>query len=104
MERTAVRASPVLFAATWYTTVPAPVPEAPLTIVSQLSLLVAFQAQAVDVFTLTLPVPPFASNDRLDSESKKVQTCPGEPVVVLDTETQGGADPSPIRRHGATST
>jgi hypothetical protein len=31
--------------------------------VSQLALLVAFHAQALDVFTLTFPVPPVASND-----------------------------------------
>jgi hypothetical protein len=44
-------------------TTPAPVPEAPLTTVSQLSLLVALHAQSLDVFTLTLPVPPVALKD-----------------------------------------
>jgi hypothetical protein len=44
-------------------TTPAPVPEAPLTTVSQLSLLVAVHAQPLDVVTVTSPVPPVAVND-----------------------------------------
>jgi hypothetical protein len=60
MDRDAVRACPVALAATWYPTTPLPVPEAPLITVSQLALLVALHAQALDVFTLTFPVPPVA--------------------------------------------
>ena len=63
MDREAARISPVVLGATWNTTTPAPVPEAPLTTVSQLSLLVALHAQPLDVFTLTFPVPPVAVND-----------------------------------------
>jgi hypothetical protein len=63
MVRDAVRACPVRFAATWNTTAPVPVPEAPLTTVSQLSLLVAVHAQPLDVVTVTFPVPPAALND-----------------------------------------
>jgi hypothetical protein len=63
MDRDAVRACPVVLAATWNTTTPVPVPEAPLTTVSQFSLLVAVHAQPLDVFTLTFPVPPTALND-----------------------------------------
>jgi hypothetical protein len=62
MERDAVRACPVVLAATRYTTTPLPVPEAPLTTVSQLSLLVALHAQPLEVFTLTLPVSAVALN------------------------------------------
>ena len=103
MDTDAVRACPVVLAATWNTTTPVPVPEAPLTMVSQLALLVALHAQALDVFTLTFPVPPVASNDRSDPESEKVHTgC--EPVVAPETETQGGADAPPIWTHGAIST
>ena len=63
MDRDAVRACPVVFAATWKTTTPLAVPEAPLATVSQLALLVARHAQPLDVFTLTFPVPPIAPND-----------------------------------------
>ena len=63
MVRDAARASPLVLAATRNMTTPAPVPEDPLTTVSQLSLLVAFQVQPVDVVTVTFPVPPGASND-----------------------------------------
>ena len=63
MDSDAARANPLVLAATRYMTTPAPVPEAPLTTVSQLSLLVAFQVQPVDVVTVTFPVPPIASND-----------------------------------------
>jgi len=50
MDRDAARGCPVILAATRYTTTPVPVPEAPLTTVSQLSLLVALHAQPLDVF------------------------------------------------------
>ena len=63
MDRDAARASPLVFAATRNMTTPAPVPDAPLTTVSQLSLLVAVHAQPLDVVTLTFPVPPGALND-----------------------------------------
>jgi hypothetical protein len=63
MDRVAVRACPVVLGATWNTTTPEPVPEAPLTTVSQLSLLVALHVQPFNVFTLTFPVPPVALND-----------------------------------------
>jgi hypothetical protein len=63
MDRDAVRACPVVLGATWYTTTPVPVPEAPLTMVSQLALLVALHAQPLDVVTVTFPVPPVAVND-----------------------------------------
>jgi hypothetical protein len=53
----------VVLGATWNTTTPAPVPEAPLTTVSQLSLLVTFQLQPLDVVTVTFPVPPTTLND-----------------------------------------
>src|SRR4029453_13775398 len=114
MDRDAARARPVVLASTRNMTTPAPVPEAPLTTVSQLSLLVALHAQPLDVVTVTFPVPPAAANDWPDSESEKVHDCACEPVVPLDTETlalvtetQGGTDPASIRAaatHGATST
>ena len=63
MDRDAARAWPVVLAATRIMTTPGPVPEAPLTTVSQLSLLVALHAQPLAVFTLTFPVPPVALND-----------------------------------------
>jgi hypothetical protein len=63
MDRDALRACPVVLAATWYTTTPVPIPEPPLTTVSQLSLLVALHAQSLGVFTLTFPVPPVALKD-----------------------------------------
>jgi hypothetical protein len=63
MDREAARISPVVLGATWNTTTPAPVPEAPLTTVSQLSLLVTFQLQPLDVVTVTFPVPPTTLND-----------------------------------------
>jgi hypothetical protein len=63
MDRDALRACPVVLTATRYMTTPVPVPEPPLTTVSQLSLLVALHAQSLDVFTLTLPVPPVALKD-----------------------------------------
>jgi len=63
IDRDAVRACPVVFGATWNTTAPVPVPEAPLVTVSQLALLVALHSQPLDVFTLMVPVPPVASND-----------------------------------------
>jgi hypothetical protein len=63
MVRDAVRACPVIFAATWNTTAPVPVPEAPLTTVRKLSLLVAVHAHPLDVFTVTFPLPPAALND-----------------------------------------
>jgi len=63
MDSDAVRACPVVLAATRNTTTPVPVPDAPLTTVSQLSLLVALRAQPLDVLTFTLPVPPVALND-----------------------------------------
>jgi len=52
MDRDAVRACPVVLAATWNATTPVPVPEAPLTTVSQLSLLVALHVQPLDVVTV----------------------------------------------------
>ncbi|HEU5256824.1 MAG TPA: hypothetical protein VFU28_12585 [Vicinamibacterales bacterium] len=63
MDRDAARASPVVLGATRNATTPAPVPEDPLTTVSQLSLLVALHAQSLDVVTVTFPVPPVAVND-----------------------------------------
>jgi len=63
IDSDAVRACPVILAATRNTTTPVPVPEAPLTTMSQLSLLVALHAQPLDVFTFTFPVPPVALND-----------------------------------------
>src|SRR5262247_3007590 len=108
MDRDAARASPLVFAATRNMTTPAPVPEAPLTMVSQLSLLVALHAQPLDVFTVTFPVPPVASNDGPDPESEMAHPSPWGTVGTLDTETQGGADPppirAPIRTQGVTST
>src|SRR5262245_5413650 len=106
MNKDAVRACPVVFAATWNTTVPVPVPEAPLVMVRKLALLVAVHAQSLDVVTVTLPVPPVASNDRSVPESENVQPWTTVPVIVGETETQGGADPvtRPTRTHGATST
>jgi hypothetical protein len=63
MDRDAVRGSPVTLVATLNSTTPLPVPEAPLTTMSQVSLLVALHMQPLDVVTLTLPVPPVASKD-----------------------------------------
>ena len=63
MDRDAARAKPLVLAATRNMTTPAPVPEAPLITVSQLSLLVALHVQPLDVVTVTFPVPPVASND-----------------------------------------
>jgi len=63
MDKDALRACLVLLAATSYTTTPVPVPEPPLTTVSQLSLLVALHTQSLDAFTLTFPVPPVALKD-----------------------------------------
>jgi len=99
----ALRACPVVFGATWNTTTPLPIPEAPLTRVSQFALLPALHAQALVVFTVKFPVPPVALNDRSDPERENVHGC-CEPVVAPETETQGGADPPPMRTHGATST
>jgi hypothetical protein len=53
----------VAFGATWNVTTPLPVPEVPLTIVSQVSLLVALHVQPLEVFTFTVPVPPIELND-----------------------------------------
>ena len=63
IDRDAARACPVVFGATRYATTPVSVPEAPLTTVSQLSLLVALHAQPLDVVTVTFPVPPIPPND-----------------------------------------
>ena len=62
MERDVVRACPVVFGATSNVTTPVPVPEAPLTTMTQLTLLAALHAQPLDVFTVTLPVPPVVLN------------------------------------------
>ena len=63
MDSDAVRACPVVLGATWKATTPVPVPEAPLTTVTQLALLVALHAQPLDVFTVTFSVPPVVLND-----------------------------------------
>jgi len=64
VDRVAVRGSPVTFVATLNSTTPLPVPEVPLTMMSQVSLLVAVHMQPLfDVVTLTFPVPPVASKD-----------------------------------------
>jgi hypothetical protein len=63
MDRDAVRACPVVLGATWKTITPVPVPEAPLTTMTQLALLAALHGQPLDVLTVTLPVPPVVLND-----------------------------------------
>ena len=63
MDRDAVRACPVVLGATWKTTTPVPVPEAPLIRMTQLALVVVLHWQPLDVFTVTLPVPPVVLND-----------------------------------------
>ena len=63
MDRDAARASPVVLGATSKATTPVPVPEVPLTTMTQLALLVTLHAQPLDVFTVTLPVPPVVLND-----------------------------------------
>jgi len=63
MDRDAVRACPVVLGATWKTITPVPVPEAPLITMTQLALLVALHGQPLDVFTVTLPVPPVVLNN-----------------------------------------
>lgn len=63
MDREALRACPVALGATWKTTTPVPVWEAPLTTTTQFALLVALHAQPFDVFTVTFPVPPVVLND-----------------------------------------
>src|SRR5215468_2561818 len=98
MDRDALRACPVVLAATWNTTAPVPVPEAPLTTMTQFALLVALHAQPFDVLTVTVPVPPVVLIDSFDCERENVHACAGEPVVVappvvLDTETHGDASP-----------
>ena len=52
-----MRAAP-LFAATLYATEPLPLPEEPLVMVMNETLLPAVQAQPAGAVTLTLPAPP----------------------------------------------
>ena len=62
MASVAVRDAP-LFAATVKFTVPLPLPDAPLVIVTNVALLVAVHEQPVPAVTGTEPVPPAAAND-----------------------------------------
>lgn len=85
---------------------PLPVPEAPLTTLIQVTLLVAVHEQSLEACTDTFPVPPAASNDWLEGDSEKLQAGELElPELVLATETQiSPVDVPPMRTHGATST
>jgi len=62
MVSVAVRDAPV-FAATVKLTVPLPLPDPPLVIVTNVALLVAVHVQPVPAVTGTEPVPPAAAND-----------------------------------------
>ncbi len=53
---------PPVFGLTRTTTVPGPVPEAPLTMLIQASLTVAVQLHALAVLTATVTVPPAAGS------------------------------------------
>ena len=52
-----VRAVPLLLAATWYVTVPSPVPDDPPVIVMKVALLCAVHEQAEPVVTPMDPLP-----------------------------------------------
>ncbi len=58
--RVAVLVSVVVLAAAVKVTLPEPVPDAPLVIVTHGALLVEDQVQPVPVVTVTVPLPPIA--------------------------------------------
>ena len=60
--RVAVLATVVVFAAAVKLTLPDPLPEAPLVIVTHDALLVDDQVQPVPVVTVTVPLPPVPGN------------------------------------------
>ena len=101
-----VRTWAVVLAWTWKTTVPLPVPDAPLVTVMNVALLAAVHEQPFDAWTDTFPVPPAGSNDWLVGDSENVHAGELElPELVLATETQiTPLDAPPSRTHGATST
>jgi len=66
----------VLLAAAEYTTDPFPLPLAPLVIVNQLSLLVAFHVQLPPADTAIVPDPAAAAIERVVGESVTVHDAP----------------------------
>ena len=58
------------FAATLKSTLPFPCPEAGETKVIQLASAAAFQAHSCCVVTVTVPVPPLASNEDIEFASE----------------------------------
>jgi hypothetical protein len=65
---------PPLFFLTLYFTVPLPVPDAPESIVIQLSFSDAVQPHEPAAVTVTVPLPPSFGNDADMGEMEKVQT------------------------------
>ncbi len=67
----------LVFAATDTSTVPSPVPEAPLVTVSQLAFDVAVHAQPEGAVTVVFVAPPEAATDTLEEESEKAHVGGG---------------------------
>src|SRR3954469_571860 len=78
-----VRAVMVGFAAAVTPTVPESLPLAPLVIVSQLSALVAVQAQPVSVVTVTVAVPAPAPMVWVSGATPYVQAAPAWVIVTV---------------------
>jgi hypothetical protein len=66
-------ADPVVFPDAVKVTVPLPVPDAPVAIVSQLAFEAAVQPHVASAVTLTLPPPPMAGTDMLGGAIANVQ-------------------------------
>jgi hypothetical protein len=62
-------------------TVPLPVPEGPLVIVSHGALLEAVQPHHDPVVTATVALPPAAGNEMLDGDSATAQAAAGSAIV-----------------------